>query len=97
MISEGSPGAAGEGEGVWQGCAVFPPGHSASPGGGVEVCPQAGLCWSALSSSALRGHRGEVWVGGCATPQPARYIVGDQEMSLQVQSKPQKPLTLQSI
>lgn len=38
MISEVSPGAAGEGEGLWQGevCIVSPPGHSAPPGGGVS-------------------------------------------------------------
>lgn len=90
MISEVSPGAAGEDEGMWQGevCVVFSPGHSATPGRFVLV--------SAEQFCAL-GRRGEVWVGGCATQQPAPHLVGDHEMSLQVQSKPQKPLNLQSI
>lgn len=96
MISEVSPGAAGEDEGMWQGevCVVFSPGHSATSGAGV--CPGRFVLVSAEQFCAP-GHRDEVWVGGCATQQPAPHLVGDHEMSLQVQSKPQKPLNLQSI
>lgn len=94
MVSEVSPGAAGEGKACHRrrgGCLFT---HLRIQLPQVEVNPLGDLCWSVLWSTGISARSG---LGGCVAWQPAPHLAGDHEMSLQVQPEPENPLNLQSI